>query len=66
MRLRALLRIIGVIIGLTSLSKLPSVVVALLLREGTADVYFGSFLMSALIGLLLWLFLMVRVIRPAM
>lgn len=54
MRLRAILRILGVIIGLTSLSKLPSAVLAIALNESTADVYLGSFMLSALIGLLLW------------
>jgi trk system potassium uptake protein TrkH len=55
MRLRAILRILGVIIALTSLTKLPSALLALAWDESIADVYFGSFLISGLIGLLLWL-----------
>jgi trk system potassium uptake protein len=54
MRLRAILRILGVIVGLTSLSKLPSLFLALALQEDTVQVYFGSFLLSAFIGLTLW------------
>lgn len=54
MRLRAILRILGVIIGLTSLSKLPSALLAWALDEATVRIFFGSFLLSALIGLLLF------------
>ena len=54
MRLRAILRILGVIVGLTSLSKLPSALLGWGLGEPTVDIYFGSFLLSALIGVLLY------------
>jgi trk system potassium uptake protein TrkH len=54
MRLLAILRILGVIVGLTSLTKLPSAILAVVLDEPTAQAYFASFLLSALIGLLLY------------
>jgi trk system potassium uptake protein TrkH len=54
MRLRAILRILGVIVGLTSLSKLPSAVLALVLDEPTVHAYFSSFLLSGAIGLMLY------------
>jgi trk system potassium uptake protein TrkH len=54
MRARAILRILGVIVGLTSLTKLPSAALALALGETTYGVYLGSFFLSALIGLLLY------------
>jgi trk system potassium uptake protein TrkH len=54
MRLRAILRILGVIVMLTSLSKLPSAALGLALRDGTYDIYLGSFFVGALIGLLLY------------
>jgi trk system potassium uptake protein TrkH len=54
MRLLAILRILGVIIGLTSLTKLPSALLAWWLDELTVRVFFGSFLLSALLGLLLY------------
>lgn len=54
MRLRAILRILGVIVGLTSLTKLPSVLLALSLGEPTVRVFLGSFMLSALFGLALY------------
>ena len=54
MRLRAILCILGVIIGSTALSKLPSALLAVALGEGTADVYFSSALVSGVIGALLY------------
>ena len=54
MRLLAILRILGVIVGLTSLTKLPSALVAIALEEATAPAYFNSFVLSGLIGLLLY------------
>jgi trk system potassium uptake protein TrkH len=54
MRLRAILRILGVIVGLTSLTKLPSVLLALALDELTVRVFFSSFVLSALLGFMLW------------
>lgn len=54
-RFRAIQRILGVIIVLSSLTKLPPGFLALAWKEqGTAQVFFGSFLTSALIGLFLW------------
>jgi trk system potassium uptake protein TrkH len=54
MRLRAILCILGVIIGSTALSKLPSALLAMALGENTVDVYFASFLLSAAIGAALY------------
>ena len=54
-RFRAIQRILGVIIVLSSLTKLPPAFLALAWAEqGTAHVFFGSFLASGLVGLLLW------------
>lgn len=54
-RFRAIQRILGVIIVLSSLTKLPPGFLALVWNEqGTAPVFFGSFLTSALIGVFLW------------
>ncbi|MBD8527480.1 TrkH family potassium uptake protein [Pseudomarimonas arenosa] len=54
MRLRAILRVLGVIVCLTSLTKLPSIVLALALDEAVWQVFLHSFIASALAGLLLW------------
>lgn len=54
MRLQAIIRILGVIIGLTSLTKLPSLFLALLLGEPTVGVFASSFALTALIGLGMW------------
>ena len=54
LRLRTMLRVLGVIIGLTSLSKLPSLLYALAFGEQTWSVFLGSFFGSALIGLGMW------------
>lgn len=54
MRLLAILRILGVIIGLTSLTKLPSALLGWWLDELTVRVFFGSFILSALLGLALY------------
>lgn len=54
-RFRAIQRILGVIIVLSSLSKLPPALLALAWEEeGTAGVFFGSFLASFLVGAVLW------------
>lgn len=53
-RARALLRVLGVIIGLSSLTKLPPMLLALYDRDGLADVFLSSFLLSATIGSMLW------------
>lgn len=55
-RFRAIQRILGVIIVLSSLTKLPPGFLALVWGEqGTPAVFFGSFVTSALVGLFLWL-----------
>lgn len=55
-RFRAIQRILGVIIVLSSLTKLPPAFLALAWNEqGTAPVFFGSFLISFVIGAALWL-----------
>ncbi len=54
MRSRAILKVLGVIIGLTSLTKLPSLLLALVLGESTVHAFAGSFLMSAALGFVLW------------
>lgn len=55
-RFRAIQRILGVIIVLSSLTKLPPGFLALAWGEqGTPAVFFGSFLASALVGFFLWL-----------
>jgi trk system potassium uptake protein len=54
MRWRAITKVLGVIIGLTSLTKLPSLLYALVNGEHTVPVFAGSFLMSAAIGFVMW------------
>jgi len=55
-RFRAIQRILGVIIVLSSLTKLPPALLALAWREPeTPSVFFGSFLVSLLVGVALWL-----------
>lgn len=55
-RFRAIQRILGVIIVLSSLTKIAPGFLALAWgEEGTAEVFFGSFLASAMLGLFLWL-----------
>ena len=55
-RFRAIQRILGVIIVMSSLSKLPPALLALAWGEqGTPQVFFGSFMISLLIGIGLWL-----------
>ena len=54
-RFRAIQRIVGIIIVLSSLTKLPPALLALAWGEqGTPSVFFGSFLVSFLIGVALW------------
>jgi trk system potassium uptake protein TrkH len=54
-RFRAIQRILGVIIVLSSLTKLPPALLALAWREPeTPGVFFGSFLVSLTVGLALW------------
>jgi trk system potassium uptake protein TrkH len=55
-RFRAIQRILGVIIVLSSMTKLPPALLALAWGEKeTPNVFFGSFLVSLLIGVALWL-----------
>ena len=55
-RFRAIQRILGVIIVLSSLTKLPPALLALAWGEqDTPEVFFGSFLVSFMIGIGLWL-----------
>jgi trk system potassium uptake protein len=54
MRWRAITKVLGVIIGLTSLTKLPSLAYALVNGEHTVSVFGGSFLLSAAIGFIMW------------
>ena len=55
-RFRAIQRILGVIIVLSSLTKLlPGFLALAWGEEGTAPVFFGSFLASSAVGLALWL-----------
>ena len=54
-RFRAIQRILGVIIVLSSMTKLPPALLALAWGEQeTPNVFFGSFLVSLLIGVALW------------
>ncbi len=52
--MRALLRVLGVIVGLSSLTKLPSLMLALLLGESTAAAFAFGFVVVASAGALLW------------
>jgi trk system potassium uptake protein TrkH len=54
MRLRVIIKVLGVIFALTACSKLPSLVYALAYGEATVQVFSGSFLASAGIGLAMW------------
>jgi trk system potassium uptake protein len=54
MRWRAIIKVLGVIVGLTSLTKLPSLLYALAFGEPTVQVFFGSFALSALLGVAMW------------
>ncbi|MCK7592409.1 TrkH family potassium uptake protein [Pseudomarimonas salicorniae] len=54
LRLKAMLRVLGVIIALSSFSKLPPALLAVALGEDTAHVFFSSFALTAALGALLW------------
>jgi len=54
LRLQAILRVLGVIVALSSLSKLPSALMGVVWQEGTGGVFFSSFLVSGLLGFVLW------------
>jgi trk system potassium uptake protein len=54
MRWRAIIKVLGVIVGMTALTKLPSLLYALAAGEATVRVFLGSFLLSAAIGLMMW------------
>lgn len=54
LRWRTLARVLGMIVALSALSKLPSLIYALAFEEGMAWVFASSMLASALAGLTLW------------
>ena len=54
-RVRAIQRVLGIIVALSSSSKLPSAVLGWVQNDGTAPAFFSSFLLSAGIGLAMWL-----------
>ena len=54
MRWRAIIKVLGVIVGMTALTKLPSLLYALAAGEATVRVFLGSFLLSGVIGLMMW------------
>jgi trk system potassium uptake protein TrkH len=54
-RVKAILRVLGVIVASTSISKLPPALLALALDEQTAHVFLSSFALSFLVGISLWL-----------
>ena len=54
LRFRALMRIIGLIVVMSSLTTLPSIVLALALDEDTVLEFSGSFMLTASIGVMLW------------
>ncbi|GIX35003.1 MAG: Trk system potassium uptake protein [Lysobacteraceae bacterium] len=54
LRLQAMLRVLGIIIGLSSFSKLPPALLALAYGEDTARVFLGSFALTATLGALIW------------
>lgn len=55
LRLRAIQRILGIIIILSSLSKLPPAIMSWALDENVTWEFMGTFLLGAVIGLALWL-----------
>lgn len=54
MRFRAIQRILGALIGLSSLFSLPALALALLFREDTAQAFLDSFLAAAVLGFVMW------------
>ena len=54
LRLKAMLRVLGIIIALSSFSKLPPALLALALDEDTAHVFLSSFALTVALGALLW------------
>lgn len=55
LRFQAIQRILGIIIALSSLTKLPAALLASAWGEDTVRVFLSSFLLSGLLGALLWL-----------
>jgi len=47
-------RVLGLLLAIFSLSMLPPIVFSLIYQDGTALVFFESFLVVAIVGLLLW------------
>lgn len=54
LRLKAMLRVLGILIALASVSNLPPVLLAIVFGEDTAKVFLGSFLLTVSFGALLW------------
>lgn len=54
-RVLAIQRVLGIIVAVSSLSKLPPAVLGYALGDGTGHVFLSSFALSCLIGLALWL-----------
>ena len=54
MRFRAVQRILGALIGLSSLFSLPALALALLFREDTAQAFLDSFLAAGVLGFVMW------------
>lgn len=53
-RFSAIQRVLGALVALSSLFSLPALVVALALGEPTAQAFFDSFIVAAVLGLVLW------------
>lgn len=54
-RVLAIQRVLGIIVAMSSLSKLPPAVLGYALGDGTGHVFLSSFALSGLIGAALWL-----------
>ena len=53
-RLRAMMRVLGVIVGLSSLTKLPSMLLGWIDGDGTEHAFLSSFALSFSLGVALW------------
>lgn len=54
MRFKAIQRILGALVGLSSLFSLPALVLALVFDEHTGQAFLDSFLVAAVLGFVLW------------
>ncbi|MCF1427887.1 MAG: TrkH family potassium uptake protein [Shewanella sp.] len=54
MQYRTIIRIIGLLVGLFSMSMLPSALVAFIYKDGGGAAFFQAFFVSLFIGFLLW------------